>query len=85
MYSLYKVNSNIGATGAISMSLWREDGYIRTEYDARPKLGKALRIGDINLYQDDWWQATTVTEILEESENYVKFRTGREIYEWKIV
>jgi hypothetical protein len=38
----------------------------------------------------DWWQTTSITEILEVRSNsvdpnflYIKFKTGNSIYEWK--
>jgi hypothetical protein len=31
----------------------------------------------------DYWLTTEVLEILEETEDYVKFRTKNTIYEWK--
>jgi hypothetical protein len=36
------------------------------------------------MQHQDWWQTTLIKEILEESENYVKFKThSGSIYEWK--
>ena len=35
-----------------------------------------------NSYQD-YWLTTPVEEILEDTENYVKFRTKNTVYEWK--
>jgi hypothetical protein len=36
----------------------------------------------------DWWQTTVITEILEDKINedgteYVRFKTGSSIYEWR--
>jgi hypothetical protein len=67
------------------MALWLEGDDVKHEHNARPRVGVAMRVGVVyaRTYQEqDWWQTTMITEILEESENYVKFRTGNSVYEW---
>jgi hypothetical protein len=40
---------------------------------------------DIRSYSfQDYWTTTLVTEIIEEREDYVKFKTGNSVYEWRL-
>jgi hypothetical protein len=86
MYSLRRESDGAGDSGPMSLALWLDEkGDLRQEYNARPRVGVAIRVGTVfaRSYQaQDWWQTSTITEILEESENYVRFRTGNSIYEW---
>ncbi len=60
-------------------------------HDARPQVGYVMRVGSVyarSFTAQDWWQTTVITEILEDKINedgseYVKFRTGNSIYEWR--
>ena len=86
MYSLRRESDGAGDSGGMSLALWiGEDGKIQEQYNARPKVGVCLRVGTVfarSYRAQDWWQTSTITEIIEESENYVRFRTGNSIYEW---
>jgi hypothetical protein len=86
MYSLRRESDGRGDSGGMSLALWvGEDGQVQEQYNARPKVGVCMRVGSMftRTYDtQDWWQTTMITEIIEESENYVKFRTGNSIYEW---
>ena len=86
MYSLKRESDGAGDSGGMSLALWvSEDGQVQEQYNARPKVGVCMRVGTMfaRSYQaQDWWQTSLITEILEEKENYVKFRTGNSIYEW---
>ncbi len=87
MYSLRRESDGAGDAGGMSLALWMgEDGQLKEEYNARPRVGVAMRVGSMftRTYDpQDWWQTTIITEILEETENYVKFRTTNSIYEWR--
>jgi len=50
----------------------------------RPIVGYSLLVGSCNArtYGSDYWLTTEVTEILEETENEVKFKTKNSIYLW---
>jgi hypothetical protein len=53
----------------------------------RPRLGCGVRVGSIyarTMSAQDWWQCTPITEILEEREDYMKFKTRNSVYEWKM-
>lgn len=85
MYNLRRESDGAGDGGAMSMALWLEDGEVKIEHDARPRVGVAMRVGSFyaRTYRpQDWWQTTVITEIIEENDHYVKFKTGNSIYEW---
>lgn len=86
MYSLRREHDGAGDSGGMSLALWLdEQGQIQQEQNARPKVGVCIRVGSVyaRTYESqDWWQTSFITEILEESENLVRFRTGNSVYEW---
>ncbi len=86
MPSLQRTRDGAGDSGAMSMALWQEDGEIKYEHGARPRVGVAMRVGSISgrsYSSQDWWQTTLITEILSESEEEIHFRTGNSEYIWK--
>lgn len=85
MYSLRRESDGDGDSGVMSMALWLEGDEIKIEYNARPRVGVAMRVGSIGARSymwQDWWQTSVITEILEENDHYVRFRTSNSIYEW---
>ena len=93
---MYRDRDGRGDSGTMSLALvpTYEDGKIvDVEYinDARPQVGYVMRVGSIyarSYSAQDWWQTTVITEILEDTidedgREYVKFRTGNSIYEWR--
>ena len=86
MYSLRRESDGAGDSGGMSLALWiAEDGQVQEQYNARPKVGVCMRVGSVyarTYNAQDWWQTTMITEILEERDNYVRFRTGNSVYEW---
>ena len=87
MYSLRRESDGAGDSGSLSLALWldKNSSEMKHEHNARPRVGVAMRVGtpfSRTYYQQDWWQTTLITEILEEKENYVRFRTNNSIYEW---
>lgn len=86
MYALRRESDGGGDSGGMSLALWiGEDGQVQEQYNARPKVGVCIRVGSVyaRTYQSqDWWQTSFITEILEERDNYVRFRTGNSVYEW---
>lgn len=85
-YSLYKLDGRGGDSGPMSMLLYYEGEELKFENNARPRIGAAIRVGSIagrTYAAQDWWQTSLIEEILEEREDYVKFRTINSIYEWK--
>ena len=100
MPSLYRTRDGVGDSGAMSMLIkvkpkgdWyehdlNEDGEKIIEY-GKPKVGYIIRVGSFiarSYSAQDWWQTTPIIEILEETDDYVKFKTAsknQSIYEWK--
>jgi len=87
MPSLMKVGSpHVGDSGASSDQVWVEDGKMKIE-PGRPVVGRAIRVGSLSARSysaQDWWQTSLVTEILEETDEYVKFKTlSGSTYEWR--
>jgi hypothetical protein len=94
MYSMYKEDGSCGDSGGMSMAIWIDEAVkensdkVKYEHNARPRVGVFMRVGSVyarTMQAQDWWQTNTITEILEETENYVKFKTASgSIYEWKV-
>ena len=92
-YWMYRERDGRGDSGSMSMALVPTyDGngkVVDIQYinGARPQVGYVMRVGSTyarTMQHQDWWQTTLIKEILEESENYVKFKThSGSIYEWK--
>lgn len=63
------------------------DDYDGIEYNGhRPLVGYNMQVGSpyARTYAgQDYWTTTQVTEILEEREDYVRFKTGNSEYVWK--
>jgi hypothetical protein len=61
---------------------FKEDGTFKAKHD-KPTIGRSLIMSPFNQFFT--WQTTPVTEILEERENYIIFKTGNSNYElWKL-
>ena len=96
-YSLKRESDGAGDSGTMSKLLipvYDNTGKIVDKLevdDVRPRVGSVLRVGSHSARSysaQDWWQTTIITEILEDTINedgteYVKFRTGNSIYEWR--
>jgi hypothetical protein len=61
---------------------WTEEGRFKARHD-EPAIGRSLIMSPLNRFFS--WQTTSLTEVLEEKENYLKFRTNNSVYElWKL-
>ena len=61
---------------------WNEEGRFQARHD-KPAIGYSLVMSPFNDFYT--WQTTSVTEILEEREDYIKFHTLNSTYElWKL-
>jgi hypothetical protein len=61
---------------------WNEDGTFKAKYD-EPVISRSLLMSPFNQFFT--WQTTSVTEIVEEREDYIKFKTQNSNYElWKL-
>jgi len=87
MATLRRTSDGAGDVGARSEAIkWNEDGTFNSVVSNRPTVGCSMLVGSVtarSYSEQDYWLTTPVTEILEESEDYVKFKTGNSIYEWR--
>jgi hypothetical protein len=86
MPKLIRVGDNKGDVGTCSQAIkWNDDGSFNEVVGNRPIIGCSMLVGSgtaRSYSKQDYWLTTEVTEILEEKEDYVKFRTKNSIYEW---
>ena len=57
---------------------WNEDGTFKEQFQ-EVAIGRSLIMSPFN--HSFTWQTTTVTEIVEQREDYIKFKTGNSNYE----
>ena len=57
---------------------WNEEGRFQARHD-EPAVGRSLIMSPFNQFFT--WQTTTITEIVEEREDYIKFKTQNSNYE----
>ena len=61
---------------------WNEEGRFKERHD-KPAIGYSLIMSPFNQFFT--WQTTSITEIVEEREDYIKFNTRNSVYElWKL-
>ena len=85
-YSLERRRDGAGDSGPMSRALWEEDGEVKSEDNARPRVGVQMVVGSYTartMQHQDYWHTTTITEIVEDNENEVVFETGNSTYIWK--
>ena len=62
---------------------WNNEGKFKSKHD-KPSIGYSLIMSPFNQFFT--WQTTDITEIVEESDDYIKFKTKNSTYElWKIL
>lgn len=85
MARLKRVSDGAGDSGSLVQAIkWSEDGRFKEVVDSKPVVGCSLLVGSVvarTLISQDYWLTTVVTEILEEREDYVRFRTENSEYE----
>lgn len=57
---------------------WNDDGRFKTKH-IEPGIGRSLIMSPFNNFFT--WQTTVVTEIVEQRDGYVKFKTTNSVYE----
>ena len=80
-YNWKLVREGDGLTNESEKVMWIEfndDGRFKEKYD-EPKIGRSLLMSPFNHFFT--WQTTTVTEIMEQRDNYIKFKTKNSNYE----
>ena len=61
---------------------WNEEGKVREDHN-KPAVGRSLLMSPFNDFFT--WMTTDITEIVEERDDYIKFKTRNSNYElWKL-
>ena len=88
MPSLRRESDGAGDSGAYSVAFGlNEDGTDVIEKGNRPMVGCIIRVGSVtdrSYSGQDYWTTTLITEIIEDTGNYVRFKTSNSIYVWKV-
>jgi hypothetical protein len=84
-YNWKLVRERDGLTNQSKEVLWLDfddEGRFKTKHD-KPEIGRSLLMSPFNQFFT--WQTTILTEIVEEREDYIKFKTQNSNYElWKL-
>jgi hypothetical protein len=87
MAHLRRIPDGVGDSGSVSLALGLNDeGTDVVVKGNRPIVGCLMQVGSLtarSYSHQDYWTTSKVTEILEETEDYVKFKTENSIYEWR--
>lgn len=82
-YKLVRERDNLTKQSARIMWIeWNEDGIFKDKYD-EPAIGRSLIMSPFNQFFT--WQTTIITEIVEEREDYFKFKTENSNYELWVI
>jgi len=86
MAKLRRTSDGAGDEGGLSMAIkWNDDNTYKETVSDRPTVGCSMYVGAVTArtYQhQDYWLTTEITEIIEDTGDYVKFKTGNSEYEW---
>jgi hypothetical protein len=85
-YSLVREGDGAGDSGPMSMMLFPGADNSKASFNERPTIGGVIRVGSLTgrtFEAQDWWQTSIIEEILEDTPNFVRFRTRNSIYEWR--
>ena len=78
-YKLIRENDGLVNTGyKMKWIEWNEDGTFQSSHD-EPGLGRSFILDPH--FGSYTWMTTAVTEIIEQREDYIKFRTSNSVYE----
>jgi hypothetical protein len=86
MPSLRRCIDGKGDSGSCSQAIkWNDNDSFKEVVSNKPVVGCYMLVGSVtarSYSNQDYWLTTEVTEIIEETETYVKFKTKNSIYEW---
>jgi hypothetical protein len=68
----------INQSNAIMWVEWTEEGRFKERHE-KPAIGRSLIMSPFNEFFT--WQTTTITEIVEQTDSYIKFKTKNSNYE----
>jgi hypothetical protein len=78
-YKLIRERDNLIKESAKVLWLeWNEDGTFKDRFE-QPAIGRSLLMSPFNQFFT--WQTTTVTEIVEQRNDYIRFKTENSNYE----
>ena len=78
-YRLVRERDNLTKQSArVTWLEWNEDDTFKAKHD-QPAIGRSLLMSPFNQFYT--WQTTTITEIVEQRDDYIKFKTGNSNYE----
>ena len=78
-YKLVRERDNLTKQSARVMWVeFKEDGTFKSKHD-EPAIGRSLIMSPFNQFFT--WQTTIITEIVEERDDYIKFKTQNSTYE----
>ena len=84
---LFRTRDNAGDQGARSEAIaWNPDGTFKEIVSRRPTIGCSMLVGSVtarSYSNQDYWLTTPVTEIISETEEEVRFKTGNSEYIWR--
>jgi hypothetical protein len=83
-YSLRRLRDNAGDEGLMSQAINPKTMLVESN---RPQVGCVMRVGSHfarSFQYQDYWTTTPVTEIINDTEEQVHFRTGNSEYIWKV-
>lgn len=87
MAVLRRLSDGVGESGArVECIAWNKDKTFKKIIGTRPVVGCSILVGSMSARsysEQDFWLTSVITEIIEEKENYVKFKTQNSIYELK--
>lgn len=87
MPSLTRKRDGAGDSGSMSMAIFLDENNKEcVEQNARPRVGVQMRVGSSfarTMTYQDWWQTTTITKVVVDTENLVVFKTKNSVYEWR--
>ena len=86
MAKLRRVSDGAGDEGSECQCIeWNEDRTVKQVVGRRPVVGCSMLVGSpiarSYFAKQDYWLTTVITEILEERDDYVRFKTTNSEYE----
>lgn len=84
-YELRREGDGAGDVGAMCELIKYDENGALVRKTGKPEVGYCVRVGSMGArsYQyQDYWTTTPVLEVLEDRDNYVRFRTSNSMYEW---
>ena len=86
MAKLIRISDGKGDVGSrVEAIRWNKDRTFKEIVGNKPVIGCSLLVGGVtarSYSSQDYWLTTVITEILEEKDNYIKFKTENSIYEF---